>query len=50
MKFFNIKRRWLRRVLMAVTAPFYVPRYLYLGLRVMATEFKWCWNLEHPTE
>jgi hypothetical protein len=46
-KFVNIERLWLRRVLMATIGPFFVFQYLYLALRNMCVEFKECWNYSH---
>jgi hypothetical protein len=43
-KFVNIKRRWLRRLVMVPAAPLFVPQYLYIGLRCMFYEFRACWS------
>ena len=46
MKFANIKNLTSRRVLMCTLGPLFVFQYMYLGLRSMYYEFKWCWNYQ----
>lgn len=47
MKVSNIKRRWLRRIVMCGALPLVAFQYMYLGLRSMTYDFRLCWNYEH---
>ena len=48
MKISNIKRRWLRRIVMVLAVAPVTIQYIYLGLRGMCVEFKQCWNFRYP--
>lgn len=47
MRISNIKRLWLRRVVMVLAVTPLTFQYIYLGLKGMVIEFKQCWNFRN---
>ena len=45
MKLAMIRRRWLRRTVMVLVFPLVTLQYIYLGLRNLCVEARWCWSL-----